>query len=88
MAASGIVTKETYLRKMTLDGYVVHLDLSAIKEMSRLLSIADNNLNQIAKRANENRSIFASDIKSIQADYERLWEQVKEILKLLTKMPK
>jgi hypothetical protein len=88
MAAAGISNREAYLRKMALGGYVVHMDLSSVKEMTRLLSNAANNLNQIAKRANETRSIYESDIKDIQADYERLWTQAAEILRLLAKPQK
>ena len=57
MAAANIINREAYIRKMVLDGYILRLDLSAVNEMVRLLSIATNNMNQIAKRANENRSI-------------------------------
>jgi len=53
MAAAGIRNREAYLRKMVLDGYILRLDLSEVREMTRLLSNATNNLNQIAKRANE-----------------------------------
>ena len=86
MAVAGIANREAYLRRMALGGYVVKLDLSSVKEMTRLLSNATNNLNQIAKRANETRSIFESDIKDIQANYEKLWAQAAEILRLLTKV--
>ncbi|MCL2343695.1 MAG: plasmid mobilization relaxosome protein MobC, partial [Firmicutes bacterium] len=43
--------------------------------MVGLLSNATNNLNQIARRANETRSVYESDIRDIQANYERLWTQ-------------
>jgi hypothetical protein len=83
MAAAGIRNREAYLRKMVLDGYILRLDLSDVKEMTRLLSNATNNLNQIAKRANETRNIYESDIKDIQAHYDRLWEQADAILRML-----
>ena len=83
MAEAGIRNREAYLRKMALDGYIIRLDLSSVKEMTRLLSNATNNLNQIAKRANERRSIFEGDIKAMQAHYNRLWEQAEAILRAL-----
>jgi hypothetical protein len=88
MAAAGIVNREAYLRKMALGGYVVHMDLTSVKEMTRLLSNATNNLNQIAKRANETHNIYESDIIDLQANYERLWGQAAEILRLLSKAQK
>jgi len=88
MTAAGIRNKEAYLRKMSLDGYIIRLDLSAVKEMTKLLSNATNNLNQIAKRANETRSIYESDIQDLQANYDRLWEQAESILRSLANVQK
>jgi len=81
MAAAGVRNREAYIRKMILDGYIVRLDLSDIRKMVQLLSNATSNLNQIARRANETRSVYESDIKDIQAHYEMLWEQAEAILR-------
>ena len=88
MTAAGIRNKEAYLRKMSLDGYIIRLDLAAVKEMTRLLSNATSNMNQIAKRANETRSIYESDIQDLQAHYDRLWEQANSILRSLANIQK
>ena len=86
MAAANIRNREAYLRKMVLDGYVVRLDLANVRKMVSLLSNATNNLNQIAKRANETRSIYQSDIVDLQANYEKLWVQAEAILRSLAKV--
>ena len=83
MAAAGIRNKEAYLRKMSLDGYVIRLDLADVREMTRLLANATNNMNQIAKRANETRNIYESDIQDLQAHYDSLWEKADAILRSL-----
>jgi len=88
MAAAGIRNREAYLRKMCLDGFVLRLDLSDVRLMTRLLSNATNNLNQITKRANETRSIYASDIEDLKAHYDRLWEQADAILRSLANIQK
>ena len=88
MAAAGIRNKEAYFRKMVLGGYILRLDLSDVREMMRLLSNATNNLNQIAKRVNADGNIFASDIKDIQNNYDRLWEQAGKILLSLANIQK
>ena len=46
MAELGITNLSAYLRKMAVDGYIIHLDMSDIQEMIRLLRICSNNLNQ------------------------------------------
>ena len=81
MAAAGIRNREAYIRKMILDGYIVRLDLSDVRKMVQLLSNATSNLNQIAKRANETRNIYGSDIKDLQEHYEKLWGQAEAILR-------
>jgi hypothetical protein len=43
------------------------LDLSDIREMVRLLQNASDNINQIARRANETRSVYAADPKLAMA---------------------
>jgi len=86
MAAAGIRNREAYFRKMVMDGYVVRLDLTDVRKMVGLLSNATNNLNQIARRANETRSVYESDIRDIQANYERLWTQMEAILESLAKI--
>ena len=88
MTAAGIRNRESYLRKMSLGGYVLKLDLSAVKEMTRLLANTTNNMNQIAKRANETRSIYESDIKDLKANYDSLWEQTDAILRSLANIQK
>ena len=86
MVAARIGNREAYLRKMACDGYIVRIDFSDVREMVRLLRNATNNLNQVAKRANETRSIYASDIKDLQDNYERLWQSAESIMKKLAKM--
>ena len=88
MAAANIRSKEAYLRKMALDGYVVRLDLEDVRKMIFLLQNATNNLNQIAKRANETRSIYESDIKDLQDSYDRLWDSAEGILRSLANIRK
>lgn len=84
MEEAGISNMSAYIRKMAIDGYVIKLDLSDVKEVSRLLRINANNLNQYAKRANETGSIYLEDIKEIKEQQEKLWEMMKEILQRLS----
>jgi len=80
MARLGIKNMGAYLRKMALDGYVVTLDLSNVRELVFLLRNATNNLNQIARRANETGSIYEADIQDLRQNYDRLWDMAGKIL--------
>lgn len=86
METAKIRNREAYLRKTSLDGYIVRMDFSDVREMVRLLRNATNNLNQVAKRANETRSVYADDIKDLQDNYEKLWQSAESILKKLARM--
>lgn len=84
MREAGIKNMSAYIRKMAIDGYIVKLDLSDVKEVSRLLRINANNLNQYAKQANTNGSIYYGDIKNLQRQQEELWQLLKAILQRLS----
>ena len=51
MAEAGISNMGAYMRKMALNGYVLHVDLSDIRELVALQRRCANNLNQVAVHA-------------------------------------
>lgn len=81
MAELGITNLSAYLRKMAVDGYIIHLDMSDIQEMIRLLRICSNNLNQYARRANETGSIYAADVEDLRARLDSLWDGMDKLLR-------
>jgi hypothetical protein len=84
MEQSGIKSLRAFMLKMACDGRVIHVELDSVDEMIRLLSNATNNINQIARRANETGNIYADDLGDLQARYDELWGQTKEILRRLS----
>ena len=79
MEQAGIKNMSAYIRKMAIDGYVICLDTSDLREISRLLSINSNNINQIAKRANETGSIYIKDIKELKDQQEEIHETLRKV---------
>ena len=61
------------MRKMALNGYVLHVDLSPVQELVSLQRRCSNNLNQVAIQANTYGGIYPEEIKALQRDYEKLW---------------
>ena len=80
MQDAGVVNMSAFMRKMAIDGYMILLDLSDVNEVVRLLKINSNNLNQVAKKANESGIIYIQDIRQLQNQQSEIWEAVKEIL--------
>ena len=86
MEQAGVRNMGAYIRKMAIDGYVLRLNLSDVREMVRLLRITSNNMNQIAKRTNETRSIYEADVADLRARYDELWNQTADILRALAEL--
>ncbi len=86
MEQAGARNMGAYIRKMAIDGMVVRLDLSDVREMVRLLRITSDNVNQIARRANETRNIYGADVAELKGRYDALWNQMEEILRGLAAM--
>ena len=84
MKRAGIKNLRAYMVKMAIDGRIIHVELDSVREMIRLLSNATNNINQIARRANETRSVYSADLDDLRRQYDALWGQTKEILRRLS----
>lgn len=88
MALAGIRNREAYLRKMAIDGYIIHLDLSDVKELSTLLRRYGNNLNQLTICAHETGYIGADDLEAVKRHTDELWDAVRKILTSLASVIK
>ncbi len=80
MEQAGTLNKRAYLRKMAVDGYIVHVDMGSVKELVRLLGTVSRNINQIAKRCNETKNLYAEDVGDIRKGYVEIQ---KELLTLV-----
>lgn len=69
-----------YLRKMSIDGYIINTDLSAFKEFQKELQAIGRNINQIAKRVNSTGSVYDADIAEIKERLDEIWRLQRTIL--------
>lgn len=83
MKQAGVKNRSAYIRKMALDGYIVKLDLTDVKELVRLLRICSNNLNQYAKVANGTGYVGAGDIEDLKTRLNEIWAMTKAVMKRL-----
>lgn len=86
MLSMGIRSLSAYIRKMALDGYCLHLDLKELQRMAYLLQMCSNNLNQYAKRANENGKIYSADLADLRQRLDELIDIGKQILSKLAEL--
>ena len=83
MELVGLTNMSTYLRKISMDGYLINADYTYIKEMNAELSAIGRNVNQIAARVNSTGIIYADDITEIKKKQEEIWQLQKSILSSL-----
>ena len=86
MAQYGTTNLSAFLRKMSIDGYVVKLELPELKEMVSLLRYSSNNLNQLTKRVHETGRIYDADLEDIKQGQERIWDMADTIITKLAKL--
>lgn len=83
MAEAGIRNMGAYMRKMALNGFVLHVDLAPVRELVSLQRRCSNNLNQVAIHANT-YGVYPEEIKGLQQDYAQLWGPLSELLEKLS----
>ena len=86
MEQLGTTNMAAYLRKMAVDGYVVHLELPELREMVSLLRRSSNNLNQLTRRVHETGRFYDADLEELRQSYDGLWDAAQKILTSLAKL--
>ena len=86
MEIAGIGSLRVYLLKMALMGHIICLDLKDVQECSRLLRSISNNVNQLAKKANEGGNVYAADVVDVKARLDEIWTQQNKIIKSLAEI--
>ena len=80
MEVAGIKNQSAFIRVMTLNGYLLKLDLPELREAVRLLGSLSNNVNQIARRLHEGGSIYETEVDDIVQNQNELKGKMDQIL--------
>ena len=86
MQEIGTTNREAYLRKIAIDGMLVKLEVPELKEIVSLMRRTSNNVNQIARRLNENGRIYEVDITDVQNQQEQLWDMLNSLITKISKI--
>ena len=81
MEQLGTHNQRAYLRKMAVDGYIVKLDMESVVELVKLLRSISSNVNQIARRCNETRNLYAQDVEDLRQGYAKVWNEIGALMK-------
>ena len=63
------------------------ISMSEIRELTRLLRICSNNLNQYAKCANESGNVYTADMEDLQGRFDGLRDAVNSLLQEFANIP-
>ena len=74
----------TFIRSMSLDGAVTVVDLKELAPLLNGMRIISNNVNQVAKKANETNSIYAADVEKLKEAQQTLCRTVSQWLSTVT----
>lgn len=88
MKAFGITNQSAFIRAMTLNGYVLKLDLPELHQTVRLMGSMSNNVNQIARRLHEGDSVYETEIDEIKENQSELQAMLSRILQQLDHLNK
>lgn len=87
MANAQCTNFERFAREMLLEGEVRHYDFHELKALTTQLSRLAGSINQIAKRCNETRSVYQSDVEQIRQEYMEVKAIVQgQLIKLLRRL--
>ena len=79
MAIAKTKNKNAYLRKMAIDGYILNVDFSEMRELFANVGRISGSVNQIAKRVNFTNNGYAEDVAELQKRQEEVWQLLKSM---------
>ena len=74
----------TFIRAMSLDGAVTVVDLKELAPLLNGMRIISNNVNQVAKKANETSNIYSDDVEKLRQEVSQLCRTVSQWLSTVT----
>ena len=78
--AANVSNRGAYLRKMAIDGFVVNIDTSDIKQLVKEVNAIGRNVNQAVALMNRNGAIGYSDSMTVKAQVNNIWQLLKSTL--------
>ena len=85
MSDADYTVREIFVRKMVLQGYILRLDMAEVREYLRHVAKAASNINQIARRANKTRSIYARDVQELSEQCAVLKKEARQAYNIFVK---
>ena len=87
MGQAGVINFSAFAAEMLVRGQVKTYDFSHLKELNAYMGRIAGNINQIAKRCNENKSVHTNDVEQLRREFMALKADYQQrAVKLLRKL--
>ena len=75
---SGKGTLREYIVEAAINGYVIHVDYSEMKNLAYEINRIGNNINQIAHKVNSTNQMLKADMDELQEDVDLIWRMMRK----------
>lgn len=73
----------TYIKRISVNGQIIYYDIEKSKPIINAMRSVSNNINQIARIANETGSIHTNDIEKLKEDFSEICHMLNLFLSTL-----
>lgn len=80
MALLGTSNMSAYIRKIAIDGYIINVDHTDVKNHAAQLQRIGNNVNQIVKRMHQTGSLYRADVEEVKTILHDIWLSERRLL--------
>ncbi len=80
MTLLGTENLSAYIRKIAIDGYIINVDYTEVKNHAALLQRVGNNINQVVKRMNQTGSLYRDDVAEVKKLLHDIWILERRLL--------
>ncbi len=80
MNKAGITNLTAYMKKMAIDGYIILLDMSDVKEILEMLHVYSLVLEELLDKAESSEAIPHDDIVLLEEQQEDIWKAMQQML--------
>lgn len=78
-AAAVMMKTGTYIKRISVDGQINFYSFGDIGQIMNALRIIGNNINQIAKKANETHSLYKEDVDKLKSEVDSLCQSLSQL---------
>lgn len=77
-AAVAELNRSQYIRKMAVEGFIIKRDFTQVEQLVLEINRIGNNINQVARRANELEHVDRDDLRYLKKQLDSIYSQIEK----------